>query len=70
MCKPGAKLAIVVGNGCFPERVVDSDLLLSQLAEKAGFDVKNILVLNKRWCMRHRVEKVGVLRESMLVLEK
>jgi len=70
VCKPGAKLALVVGNGCFPDRVVDSDVLLAQLAEQAGFDVKNILVLNKRWCMRNRVEKVGVLRESMVVLEK
>jgi len=70
VCRPGAKLAIVVGNGCYPDRVVESDSLLAQLAEKAGFTVKNILVLNKRWCMRNRVEKVGPLRESMLVLEK
>jgi SAM-dependent methyltransferase len=70
VCKDGAKLAIVVGNGCFPDRVVDSDVLLSKLAEETGFDVKSILVLNKRWCMRNRVEKVGPLRESMIVLEK
>jgi DNA modification methylase len=70
VCKPGAKLAIVVGNGCFPDRVVESDSLLAQLAKDAGFEVKNIFVLNKRWCMRNRVEKVGPLRESMIVLEK
>lgn len=70
VCKPGAKLAIVVGNGCFPDRVVESDLLLSELAEKIGFKVRNIYVLNKRWCTRQRVIKVGVLRESLLVFEK
>ena len=70
VCKPGAKLAIVVGNGCFPDRVVDSDVLLAELAEQAGFKVNSILVLNRRWCTRNRVEKVGELRESMLVLEK
>lgn len=70
VCKPGAKLAIVVGNGCFPDSVVESDILLSELAEKIGFSVKNIYVLNKRWCTRERVIKVGVLRESLLVFEK
>jgi DNA modification methylase len=70
VCKPGAKLAIMVGNGCFPDRVVDSDILISELAEKAEFRVNNILVLNRRWCTRQRVIKVGELRESMIVLEK
>jgi len=70
VCKPGAKLAIVIGNGCFPDRVVDSDLLIAELSEKAGFTAKEVLVLNERWCMRNRVEKVAPLRESMVVLEK
>ncbi len=70
VCKPGAKLAIVVGNGCFPDRVVQSDILLSELAEKTGFKIRNIYVLNKRWCTRQRVIKVGELRESLLVFEK
>ncbi|NIO21838.1 MAG: hypothetical protein GTN76_14190 [Candidatus Aenigmarchaeota archaeon] len=70
VCKPGAKLGIVVGNGCFPDRVVESDILLSELAEKIGFSVEGIYVLNNRWCMRNRTEKVGRLRESLLVFEK
>jgi DNA modification methylase len=70
VCKPGAKLAIVVGNGCFPDRVVESDELLAALAKNIGFRVDKIYVLNRRWCMRNRVEKVGPLRESMIVLEK
>jgi DNA modification methylase len=70
VCRPGAKLAMVVGNGCFPDRVVESDILLSELAEKAGFRVEKIYVLNKRWCTRERVIKVGELRESLLVFGK
>jgi len=70
VCMPGAKLAIVVGNGCFPTKVVESDLLLSEIAEKIGFSVRNIYVLNERWCMRNRTEKVGRLRESLIIFEK
>ncbi len=70
VCKPGARLAIVVGNGCFPDRVTESDILLSELAEKIGFKVRNIYVLNRRWCTRQRVIKVGELRESLLIFEK
>jgi len=70
VCKKGAKLGIVVGNGCFPTGVVDSDMLLSSMAESIGFKVDKILVLNKRWCTKNRVEKVGIARESLLLWEK
>lgn len=70
VCKDGAKLGIVVGNGCFPDGVVDSDVILSRIAEHHGFSAKEILVLNKRWCTRNRVEKVGITRESLLLWEK
>ena len=70
VCRSGGRVALVVGNGCFPDRVVESDILLSRIAENAGFTVKNIIVLNKRWCTRHRVEKVGIARESLLLWEK
>ncbi|MBU4245744.1 MAG: DNA methyltransferase [Nanoarchaeota archaeon] len=68
--KSGGKAAIIVGEGCFPDKVVASDILLAELAENAGFIVREILVLNERWCMRERTEKVGKLRESLIVLEK
>jgi tRNA G10 N-methylase Trm11 len=70
VCRNGARLGIVVGNGCFPTGVVDSDILLSKMAESLGFTVDRILVLNKRWCTRNRVEKVGITRESLLLWEK
>ncbi len=70
VCKDGAKIAIIVGNGCFPDGVVDSDVILSKMAEHTGLTVKEIIMLSKRWCTRHRVEKVGVTRESLLCWEK
>lgn len=70
VCKEKAKVAVVVGNGCFPDRVVESDLLISKLAEDQGFEVKKIYALNKRWCTAERVRKVGIMRESLLVFEK
>lgn len=68
--KTGGKAAIIVGEGCFPDGVVQSDVFLAEIAEKRGFKVNQILVLNERWCMKDRTIKVGKLRESMIVLEK
>lgn len=70
VCKPGAKVAVVVGNGCFPTRVVESDEILTKIAESVGFHPRSTLVLNKRWCTKKRTRKVGILRESLLVWEK
>jgi DNA modification methylase len=70
VCKTGAKLGIVVGNGCFPAGVVDSDVILSEIAENAGFEANEVLVLNKRWCTKNRVEKVGIARESLIIWER
>lgn len=70
VCRKGAKLGIVVGNGCFPTCTVDSDIILSRMAESIGFKVDKILVLNKRWCTRNRTEKIGIVRESLLFWSK
>ena len=70
VCRSGAKLGIVVGNGCFPSGVVESDIFLSKIAEHTGFKAKEIVVLNKRWCTRDRTKKIGITRESLLLWEK
>ena len=70
VCGRGARIGMVVGNGCFPDMVVESDVILSRMAEEAGFKALEALVLNKRWCTRKRTEKVGIARESLLVWEK
>ena len=72
VCKTGAWVGIVVGNAYFPQedRIVESDLVLSDLAEKAGFQVKEILVLQKRFALQRRTLQRGELRESLIIAEK
>ena len=85
VCVKGANAGLVVGNGYLPgsqrileERisstdaggVVDSDVILAHLAERIGFSVEKIIVLNKRFALENRTEKVGTLRESLVWLKK
>lgn len=67
--KPGKKAAIVVGNG-YVDGVIESDIILSYLAEQAGFSLLNIYVLNTRFALENRTVKKGVLRESLIILER
>jgi SAM-dependent methyltransferase len=70
VCKDKAKLAIVIGGGCFPDRAIESDRIFAELAERVGFKVENILVARNSWCTRARTIKVGQIRESIILLEK
>ncbi|MBL7160753.1 MAG: hypothetical protein ISS93_02800 [Candidatus Aenigmarchaeota archaeon] len=72
VCKSGAWVGIVVGNAYFPQedRIVESDLKLAELGEKADFKAKEILVLNKRHALQRRTIKRGELRESLIILKK
>jgi DNA modification methylase len=70
VCKNNAKLAIVIGGGCYPDRAVEVDKITAELAERIGFNVKNILVARNSWCTRARIIKVGQIRESIILLEK
>jgi hypothetical protein len=70
VCKNNAKLAIVIGGGCYPDRAVEVDKITAELAERIGFNVKNILVARNSWCTRARTIKVGQIRESIILLEK
>jgi SAM-dependent methyltransferase len=70
VCKPKANLAIVIGGGCFPDRVIYPDVVAAELATQIGFDVKKILVARETWCTRARTIKVGRMRESVLTLKK
>ncbi|MBI4895998.1 MAG: DNA adenine methylase [Candidatus Aenigmarchaeota archaeon] len=67
--KPGALLAIVVGNGYVEQQIVESDLLIAMMAEELGFIVEKIYVLNKRFALEVRSHKKGVLRESIVILK-
>ena len=67
---PGGKAIIVVGGGCFPYEIVESDDVLIEKAEKIGFKKLDKIVAREVHCMRNRTIKVGTIRESILVLEK
>jgi len=60
----------VVGGGVFPDGVVDSDILIAELAERIGFSVKRILAVNKRVATTKRVIKRGEARESIIIMQK
>jgi len=70
VCKPGANVAIVIGNAYLNEQVIESDIILAHLAEQIGFKIEKILVLNKRAALVERTKKVGTLRESLIILKK
>ncbi|MEM5872414.1 MAG: DNA methyltransferase [Candidatus Aenigmatarchaeota archaeon] len=70
VCKERAKLAIVIGGGCYPDRVVEADKIIAELSEKIGFKINKILVARNSWCTRARTIKVGKIRESIILMEK
>jgi len=70
VCKPDANIAIVVGNGYLEGKIIESDVLITELAENIGFNIEKILVLNKRFALEKRTQKKGILRESLLLFRK
>lgn len=67
--RSGGQAAIVVSNG-YAGEIVESDLIIAYIAGQLGFGVKKIFVLNTRFALEERTKKRGLLRESMIVLEK
>jgi hypothetical protein len=70
VCRPGAKVAWVVGGGCFPDHVVETDIKSAELAEAVGFKTVDIHVARHGWCTARKTVKVGPTRESVVLLEK
>jgi SAM-dependent methyltransferase len=68
--RDGGKAALVLGQGVFPDRIVESDVLISKLAESVGFNMEKRLIVNKRVATRERTVKIGVALESVLLLTK
>lgn len=66
----GGKAALVVGQGVFPDGIVESDVLIAKLAESVGFNAEKRIVVNKRVATRERTVKIGVALESILLLAK
>lgn len=70
VCKDDARLAIVIGGGCFPEGVIDVDTTLANISQEIGFKIDRILVARENWCTKKRTIKVGKMRESVVILKK
>jgi DNA modification methylase len=68
--KPGGRVALVVAGGVFPDRVVESDKLILELAERVGFEPERLIAVNKRVATTRRVIKIGEARESILIFSK
>jgi len=68
--KNRGKASIVVAGGVFPDRVVESDILIAELAERVGFNVDRMIAVNKRVATTKRVIKIGEARESIIILSK
>ena len=66
----GGRIALVVGQGIFPDRVVESDRILARMARDIGFKIGDIWIVNKRIAVRDRTVKIGVAEESILFLYK
>jgi len=68
--KEGGKATIVLAGGVFPNVIVNSDILLANMAAELEFKVHAIITLNKRVATRDRIEKIGWARESAVIIER
>ena len=69
---PSAKVAMVVDNVRFEGELIPVDLVLSEMAEEAGFKVKEIIVARYKGNSSQQMKKYGrvPVRESIVVWEK
>ena len=70
VCKPGARVALVTSDACTPKGVIEVCIPLSELAERAGFRAKRMLVVNRRFCTTPARKKIGITQEGLLLWEK
>ena len=68
----GAKVAMVVDNVRFEGEMIPVDLILSEMAEKIGFEIKEIIVARYKGNSSQQMKKYGrvPVRESIVIWEK
>jgi len=66
---PGAKVAMVVDNVRFEGELIPVDLVLSEMAEEVGFEVKEIIVARYKGNSSQQMKKYGrvPVRESIVI---
>lgn len=69
VCRPGAKMALVVANARFHGELIPVDLLLSDLAVEAGFEVERIIVTRYKGNSSQQMGRFGrvAVRESIAI---
>lgn len=69
---PGAKVAMVVDNVRFEGEMIPVDLILSEMAEEIGFDVKEIIIARYKGNSSQQMKKYGKVpvRESIVIWER
>ena len=69
VCRPGAKIALVVANARFHGELIPVDLLLSELAVDTGFEVERIIVTRYKGNSSQQMGRFGrvAVRESIAV---
>lgn len=69
---PGAKVAMVVDNVRFEGELIPVDLVLSEMAEEVGFEVKEIIVARHKGNSSQQMKKYGKVpvRESIVIWER
>ena len=69
---PGAKVAMVVDNVRFEGELIPVDLVLSEIAEEVGFEVKEIIVARYKGNSSQQMKKYGrvPVRESIVIWER
>jgi DNA modification methylase len=67
VCRPGGRVGLLVGNVCFGGEVIPVDLILGEMAERAGFQVESIEVTRTKGNASQQMGRYGRLpvRESV-----
>jgi len=72
VCRPGAKIALVVGNVRFEGELIPVDLLLSELASDVGFGIDKVIITRYKGNSSQQMGRYGrvPVRESVVLWSK
>ena len=68
--KNNGRAYVVISDACVEGSVIECCTKTARIFEDAGFKVRRIYVVKKRWCTKKRVIKTGTTKESIVVVEK